>query len=45
MKYEYESGRPATVNREVKNIRKEDMDQALEMNRDAAKPFIFEGGG
>lgn len=45
MKYEYEPGRPATVNREVKNIRKEDMDQALEMIREAEKPFIFVGGG
>ena len=30
MKYEYEPCHPATVNREIKNIRKEDMDQALE---------------
>ena len=45
MKYEYEPCHPATVNREIKNIRKEDMDQALEMIREAKKPFIFVGGG
>ena len=45
MKYEYEPCHPAIVNREIKNIRKEDMDQALEMIREAKKPFIFVGGG
>lgn len=45
MKYEYEPCHPSTVNREIKNIRKEDMDQALEMIREAKKPFIFVGGG
>ena len=45
MKYEYEPCHPATVNREIKNIRKEDMDQALEVIREAKKPFIFVGGG
>ena len=45
LKYEYEPCHPATVNREIKNIRKEDMDQALEMIREAKKPFIFVGGG
>ena len=45
MKYEYEPCHPATVNREVQNIRKEDLDQALEMIREAEKPFIFVGGG
>ena len=45
MKYEYEPCHPATVNREIKNIRKEDMDQVLEMIREAKKPFIFVGGG
>lgn len=45
MKYEYEPCPPATVNREIKSIRKEDIDQALEMIREAEKPFIFVGGG
>lgn len=45
MKYEYEPCHPATVNREIKSIRKEDIDQALEMIREAEKPFIFVGGG
>lgn len=45
MKYEYEPCHPATVNREIKSIRKEDIDQALEMIRAAEKPFIFVGGG
>ena len=45
MKYEYEPCHPAAVNREIKSIRKEDIDQALEMIREAEKPFIFVGGG
>lgn len=45
MKYEYEPCHPATVNREIKSIHKEDIDQALEMIREAEKPFIFVGGG
>lgn len=45
MKYEYEPCHPAMVNREIKSIRKEDIDQALEMIREAEKPFIFVGGG
>ena len=45
MKYEYEPCHPAMVNREIKSIRKEDIDQALEMIREAKKPFIFVGGG
>ena len=44
-KYEYTPRRPATVNRETSEIRKEDVDTAAEMIKAAEKPFIFVGGG
>ncbi|HJB14458.1 MAG TPA: biosynthetic-type acetolactate synthase large subunit [Candidatus Blautia excrementipullorum] len=43
--YEYSPRRPATVNRETSEIRKEDVDMAVEMIKAAKKPFIFVGGG
>ncbi|MCI5903289.1 MAG: biosynthetic-type acetolactate synthase large subunit [Blautia sp.] len=43
--WEYEPRRPATVTREVGNIRKEDLDSAVEMIKAAKQPFIFLGGG
>ena len=44
-KYEYIPHRPATVTRETKDIRKEDIEQAAELINKAEKPFIFVGGG
>ena len=42
---EYTSRRPATVNRETSEIRKEDVETAISMIKAAEKPFIFVGGG
>lgn len=44
-KYEYIPHRPATVTRETKDIRKEDIKQAAYLINKAEKPFIFVGGG
>lgn len=44
-KIEYTPRRPATVNRETSEIRKEDIETAIEMIKAAEKPFIFLGGG
>lgn len=44
-KYEYIPHRPATVTRETKDIRKEDIEQATSLINKAEKPFIFVGGG
>ncbi len=44
-KYEYIPHHPATVTRETKDIRKEDIEQAAELINKAEKPFIFVGGG
>lgn len=44
-KYEYIPHRPATVTRETKDIRKEDIEQAAALINKAEKPFIFVGGG
>lgn len=43
--YEYTPRRPATVNRETSEIRKEDVQAAIEMIQKAEKPYIFLGGG
>lgn len=43
--FEYSPRRPATINRETENIRKEDVDTAIEMIRASKKPYIFVGGG
>ena len=43
--FEYSPRRPATINRETENIRKEDVDRAVEMIRASKKPYIFVGGG
>lgn len=43
--YEYEPKHPATINRETGSIRKDDIDKAVEMIKEAKKPFIFCGGG
>lgn len=43
--YEYTPRRPATVNRETSEIRKEDIQTAIEMIQKAEKPYIFLGGG
>lgn len=44
-KYEYSPRRPATVNRETSELRREDVQAAADMIRAAEKPFIFVGGG
>ena len=43
--YEYSVRRPATINREVETIRKEDLEVAAQMIEEAEKPYIFCGGG
>ena len=43
--FEYSPRRPATINRETENIRKEDVDTAVEMIKASKKPYIFVGGG
>lgn len=43
--YDYEPKQPATVTRETKEIRNEDVQQAIQMISKAKKPFIFIGGG
>ena len=43
--YDYSPRRPATVNRETSEIRRENVDQAVNMICKAQKPFIFVGGG
>ena len=43
--FEYSPRCPATINRETENIRKEDVDTAVEMIRASKKPYIFVGGG
>lgn len=44
-KMEYSPRRPATINRETSEIRKEDMETAVKMIKAAERPFIFLGGG
>jgi acetolactate synthase-1/2/3 large subunit len=44
-KYEYTPRRPATINRESSKIRKEDLETAIRMIKEAEKPYIFVGGG
>ena len=44
-KYEYTPRRPATVNRETKEIRKEALETAVKMIKAAERPYIFTGGG
>ena len=44
-KYEYTPRRPATVNREMKEIRKEALETAVKMIKAAERPYIFTGGG
>ncbi|HJB27219.1 MAG TPA: biosynthetic-type acetolactate synthase large subunit [Candidatus Blautia faecavium] len=43
--YEYQPRRPATVNRETSEIRTEDVETAIQMIKEAEKPYIFVGGG
>ena len=45
LKAEYASRKPATINRETSEIRKEDIERAIQMIEKASKPFIFVGGG
>ena len=42
---EYMPHRPATINRETSEIRKEDIDQAVALIGKSQKPYIFVGGG
>lgn len=42
---EYTPRHPATVNRETSEIRKEDLESAIKMIKEAERPFIFVGGG
>ncbi len=44
-KTEYTKYKPATINRETANIRKEDVDTAVALMKKAKKPFVFVGGG
>ena len=44
-KYEYEPRRPAIVNRETGDITAESIETAVNMIKEAQKPFIFVGGG
>lgn len=44
-KYEYEPRRPAIVNRETDDITDESIETAVNMIKEAQKPFIFVGGG
>ncbi len=44
-KTEYIRHRPATVNRDTVNVRKEDVTTAVDLMKKAEKPFIFVGGG
>ena len=44
-KYEYESCQPAAVTPKVDTIKDEDIATAVQMIKDAKKPFIFTGGG
>ncbi len=44
-KIEYSPRHPATVYRETSEIRKEDVETAVKMIKEAERPFIFVGGG
>ncbi|MCD8153609.1 MAG: biosynthetic-type acetolactate synthase large subunit [Clostridiales bacterium] len=44
-KYEYTPRRPATVNRETRDIHQDDVNAAIAMIKAAERPFIFVGGG
>ena len=44
-KTEYSRRRPATINRETGQIRREDVRKAVDLIREAEKPYIFVGGG
>ena len=44
-KFDYSPRRPATIHREVGEIHKCDIDNAVQMICSARKPFIFVGGG
>lgn len=43
--YDYKPRRPATVTREVSEVRDEDLAAAIELIKNAERPFIFNGGG
>lgn len=43
--YDYKPRRPATVTREVREVREEDLAAAVELIKNAERPFIFNGGG
>lgn len=43
--YDYKPRRPATVTREVSEVREEDLAAAVELIKKAERPFIFNGGG
>ena len=43
--YDYKPRRSATVTREVSEVRDEDLAAAIELIKNAERPFIFNGGG
>ncbi|MDO5361787.1 MAG: biosynthetic-type acetolactate synthase large subunit [Eubacteriales bacterium] len=43
--YDYKPRRPATVTREISEMRDEDLAAAIELIKNAERPFIFNGGG
>lgn len=43
--YDYKPRRPATVTREISEVRDEDLAAAIELIKNAERPFIFNGGG
>ena len=43
--YEYTRKEPAPIERDVTNLKEEDLDTAVELIKNAKKPYIFVGGG
>lgn len=43
--YDYKPRRPAAVTREISEVRDEDLAAAIELIKNAERPFIFNGGG
>ena len=43
--YDYKPRRPAAVTREISEMRDEDLAAAIELIKNAERPFIFNGGG
>ena len=43
--YDYKPRRPAAVTREISEVRDEDLAAAIELIKNAERPFVFNGGG